>query len=539
MFCRAAGEVGSSQRKNRMRQRPRNPDGSAGWRPADILQAMCSLRSATAGLVDCDGSRSLTRWRRTGARGRSIASKYRDSPNKGSEYGQGKTRAHEGLPRRGFAWTSSQGVAAVTTSDLVGLRIKTVRRQRGLSQAQLAHPELSDSYVSLIESGKRTPTPAVLELLAQKLDCSLSYLVNGVTAEQMEDIELALGYARLAMENGEISEARTRFAELLADNNLAGLQSLRQDTEYGLALAAEACGDHDDAIAILNQLRLQEISQERRIEVAIAMCRAYRDSERLTEAVQVAEEIISFSPRPAWSDLLVELGATLLLAYLQRGDLLRARQFAAELLNAADTLGTPRSMVAAHWNAAHVANAAGHGEEALTFAERAMALQAETGQPRNIARMRLALGQLQSRIHPDDIATAHETVLKAVAETPQTSSSTVDRARSLVELARVEVIEGDLAHAAEHATAVRDLLPASALVLRAEAGLLLSLVNGGAGYTEKAQEHLQQVRELLIPLPDSRRSAAIWYATAETTEQLGDQDGAVEAYQRALACAGL
>ncbi len=46
---------------------------------------------------------------------------------------------------------SSQGAAAVTTSDLVGLRIKTVRRQRGLSQAQLAHPELSDSYVSLIE----------------------------------------------------------------------------------------------------------------------------------------------------------------------------------------------------------------------------------------------------------------------------------------------------------------------------------------------------------------------------------------------------
>jgi transcriptional regulator with XRE-family HTH domain len=59
----------------------------------------------------------------------------------------------------------------VTSQGLVGERIKAIRRQRGLSQAQLAHPELSDSYVSLIESGKRTPTPAVLELLAQKLDC--------------------------------------------------------------------------------------------------------------------------------------------------------------------------------------------------------------------------------------------------------------------------------------------------------------------------------------------------------------------------------
>ncbi len=51
-----------------------------------------------------------------------------------------------------------------------------------------------------------------MELLANKLDCSLSYLINGVTAEQMEDIELALGYARLALENGEVAEARTRFA---------------------------------------------------------------------------------------------------------------------------------------------------------------------------------------------------------------------------------------------------------------------------------------------------------------------------------------
>ncbi|MFI6597100.1 helix-turn-helix domain-containing protein [Nonomuraea sp. NPDC050536] len=427
----------------------------------------------------------------------------------------------------------------MTTSDLVGLRIKTVRRQRGLSQAQLAHPELSDSYVSLIESGKRTPTPAVLELLAQKLDCSLSYLVNGVTAEQMEDIELALGYARLAMENGEISEARTRFAELLANNNLTGLQSLRQDTELGLALASEACGDHVEAIAILNQLRQEDITSERRIEIAIALCRAYRDSERLTEAVQVGEEILGSAARPAWSDLLVELGATLLSAYLERGDLLRARQFAAELLNAADTLGTPRSTVAANWNAAYVASAAGHGDEALTFAERAMAVQAETGQPRNTARMRVALAQLHLRNRPGEAHIAREALRKAVAETSQTSVSTVDRARTMVELARAEIITGDIAEAAEHAADARALLPDSALALGAAANLLLGLAYTATGRLTEARHHVESVRDWLSPMPDTSRSASNWYATAQTMEQLGDEDRAVEAYQRALACAGL
>lgn len=427
----------------------------------------------------------------------------------------------------------------MTTSDLVGLRIKTVRRQRGLSQAQLAHPELSDSYVSLIESGKRTPTPAVLELLAQKLDCSLSYLINGVTAEQMEDIELALGYARLALENGEVSEARTRFTELLANNNLTGLTPLRQDTEFGLALAAEAGGDLDQAISILLRLREEELPVDRSIEIAIVLCRVYRESERLTEAVEVGEQILGSSARPTWTDLLVELGGTLLAAYMERGDLLRARQFAAELLNAADALGTPRSIVAANWMASNTAFAAGHFEEALSFSERAMAVQIENGQPRSIARMRVALAQKRLQSRPHEAALVRDALRATVVELEQTSASTIDRARALVDLARAEVMSGELDEAVQHATEGRRLLPSTGMALGAEADLLLTRVYGSVGRTDEAKGHVGSVREWLTPLPDSRRSAATWYATAETMEQLGDSEGAVEAYQRALACAGL
>ncbi|MEV4115475.1 tetratricopeptide repeat protein [Nonomuraea sp. NPDC049695] len=426
----------------------------------------------------------------------------------------------------------------MTTSDLVGLRIKTVRRQRGLSQAQLAHPELSDSYVSLIESGKRTPTPAVLELLAQKLDCSLSYLVNGVTAEQMEDIELALGYARLALENGEVNEARARFAELLANNNLTGLTALRQDTEFGLALATEACGDLDQAIPMLLRLRDEELPSERRIEIAMVLCRVYRDSERLTEAVEVGEQMLGGNGRQ-WTDLLVELAATLLSAYMERGDLLRARQFAAELLNAADVLGSPRSIVAANWMASNVAYATGHNEEALSFAERAMAVQLENGQPRSIARMRLALLQKRLRGRPAEAAAVRDVLRKTVAEFEGTSTSTIDRARLHMELACAEYMTGDLDKAAEHAMIARDLLPEFGHVLGAESNLLLGSIYGSTGRLDDAGRYVANVRDWLVPLPDSRRSAATWYATAETLEQLGDSDGAVEAYQRALACAGL
>jgi tetratricopeptide (TPR) repeat protein len=398
---------------------------------------------------------------------------------------------------------------------------------------------LSDSYVSLIESGKRTPTPAVLELLAQKLDCSLSYLINGVTAEQMEDIELALGYARLALENGEVNEARTRFVELLANNNLTGLTTLRQETEFGLALAYEAAGDVDEAISLLLQLREEELPNERRIEVATVLCRAYRESERLTEAVEVGEQMLAGSARLSWNDQLVELAATLLWSYMQRGDLLRARQFAAELLNAADVLGTPRAIVAANWNASSVAYATGHNEEALSFAERAMAVQVETGQPRAIARMRTALLQRRLRARHNEIASVRDALSAAVVEHEQTSTSQVDRARIHMELAYAENLIGNFDKAVEHAKITLDLIPEFGHVLGAEANLLLSRVYSAVGRDQDAAGHVASVRDWLTPLPDTRRSASTWYATAETMEQLGDSDGTVEAYQRALACVGL
>lgn len=427
----------------------------------------------------------------------------------------------------------------MTTSDLIGLRIKTVRRQRGLSQAQLAHPELSDSYVSLIESGKRTPTPAVLELLAQKLDCSLSYLLNGVTAEQMEDIELSLGYANMALENGEVQEARARFAELLGNHNLAGLTSLRQDTQYGLALALEACGELEEAISMLSRLQAEDLGSERHSGVAIALCRVYRLSDRLSDAIKVGEAVLGGPSRPAWNDGLIELGATLLLAYLHSGDLLRARQFAAELLNAAEMLNTPRAIVAAYWNAAAVAESTGHGEEALTFAERALAIQSENGHPRNLARLRVAYAFLKRRVSPEAVDEVRDMLNRAEEQLAETSASTLDRANTKVELARTEIMAGNLEQAIAHGRAAQDLMPPTARAQEAEAHLMLSRAYGGLGRTAEAENELAAVCEWLTPLPDSRRVAGTWYAAAETMEQLGDADGAAEAYQRALACVGL
>ncbi|GAA4555402.1 helix-turn-helix domain-containing protein [Planotetraspora kaengkrachanensis] len=428
----------------------------------------------------------------------------------------------------------------MVAQDLVGQRIKAIRRQRGLSQAQLAHPELSDSYVSLIESGKRTPTPAVLELLAQKLDCSLTYLVNGVTAEQMQELEVGLSFARMALENGEVEEASRRFAELLADNSLAGLVSLRQDAQYGYALALEACGELAEAIAVLSELRESEtVPAERKIAVALAMCRCHRERGDFSAAVQVGEAVLADVGSGGWTDGLVELGATLLLAYLVRGDLMRAGHFAAELLVAAEGLGSPRANVASCWNAALVAEKAGRGEEAMSLIERALAIHSETGDQRNLARLHQAYAFTMLRVRPSDVEKARDLLLRAARDYEETATSMSDKARCSLSLAYAELTLDHPEDAAEHASAARDLMNESAGGLNLDAYLLLSQAHHLLHRDEESDAELSQVSTWLEGSPQTRKLAEKWMAVAELRDRAGNPDLSVAAYQKALACAGL
>ncbi|MEV5413265.1 helix-turn-helix domain-containing protein [Thermopolyspora sp. NPDC052614] len=429
----------------------------------------------------------------------------------------------------------------MTTRDLISKRIKEIRRQRGLSQAQLAHPELSDSYISLIESGSRTPTPAVLELIASKLDCSVSYLVNGVTAEEMEELELTLRYARMALENGEIAEARKRYTELLANPVLPSLTSLRLEAEYGAALAAEACGELQEAINLLTRIRdsAEELmTDERRVAVAIALSRCYHDLGETALAIEVAEKEISQMSGAGWTDELIELGSTLLASYFDRGDLLRAHHYAKELLSAAEALGTPRAIVAANWNAAHVADLLGNGEEAVPLAERAMVVQSENGEPRNIARLRTAYAAIRLRNRPDESAACRDLLLRAERELRESASSTLDLAFCLQHLAIAELGLGHVELAIDYAQRAIDLLENHPDV-RADVQVILGQAYLLLGRRREAAAQVNAAIEVMELGPIQRTTAESWLTAAAVLEGAGDQENSAIAYMRAMECGGL
>ena len=75
----------------------------------------------------------------------------------------------------------------------VGSNIREVRTKLGMTQAQLAAPEFSISYISAIERGKIRPSLKALSILARRLDVPLTFLLEGSPAGAAE--VRAVGYS--------------------------------------------------------------------------------------------------------------------------------------------------------------------------------------------------------------------------------------------------------------------------------------------------------------------------------------------------------
>src|SRR3569833_940774 len=97
----------------------------------------------------------------------------------------------------------------------VGERVSNLSLSKNQTQEQLAGTELSDSYISLIESGKRTPTPAVVRLLASRLGCLPEYLSEGIEPEERLHLQVRARHAELSLLGGAPEQALAWIGELL------------------------------------------------------------------------------------------------------------------------------------------------------------------------------------------------------------------------------------------------------------------------------------------------------------------------------------
>jgi tetratricopeptide (TPR) repeat protein len=430
------------------------------------------------------------------------------------------------------------------SQESLGERIRNLRLRRNMSQAQLAWPELSDSYVSLIESGKRTPAPSMVALLARKLDCSTAYLVTGVTEEAMSGLQETLRYAQIALDNGATDEARTCFAEVIAHPALPDLPALAYEAHWGHALALEAIGALDEAIAEIGHaagLTSPQADPDRWAELHTALSRCHREQGDLAASIAVGERALECLTETSaqWTDAMVMLGATTLGAYYYRGDLAYANQLAQTLIARAEAIGSPRALMAVYWNAAFVAESRGEFEVGLKLAERAIALLGEENDPRNLSRLRMAYAMLLLDAHPEQAEKAQELLLSAERELETSSASTVDTGWCLTTQARAQLLLGRPVEAAAFARRATDLLQKTAGLAIAQAYTVLGEAYSRLDRHDEAVKVLSQAVEYMEKMEAHRPAARTWFDLAELLGAAGRADGQKAAFERALSCMDL
>ncbi|MFN8147109.1 MAG: helix-turn-helix transcriptional regulator [Candidatus Nanopelagicales bacterium] len=423
--------------------------------------------------------------------------------------------------------------------DGFGRRLRRLREAAGLSQTALAGDDLHPSYISMLESGRRAPTPAALAVIARRLGVG----VDELTGVPRDDLEGPVALAESALGLGRPQEALDLLEGAAAGPAELGASPLLLRAARARATALERVGRLEDAIVVLEEISdayaAAPVSPER-LETVVALVRCYRDVGDLDRAIDVGER-----ERERLQELLsgrlhthADLVSTLAGAYSERGDFVRATALLDDLLEETSLHGTFEEQASAYWNAAITATERGRAGEGLHLAEQASALLSVGSNLR--ARARLQVTRAWVLLAQDQPQAAEaRAILRAALPDLRQYDGPVVVASAETELARCEVLLGRPEVARRHAQSALRRMGADQRVERARALAALGSALLQDGDAAGGATALDEAAELLEQVQASRQAAAVWRQLVEVHKASGDAVRALEAAEKAMAVVGL
>ncbi|MGW0514256.1 helix-turn-helix domain-containing protein [Streptomyces olivaceoviridis] len=427
----------------------------------------------------------------------------------------------------------------MTPNEGLGAHIRRLRRAAGLSQEALARPNLSPSYISLLEAGKRLPSQEVLAQLAERLGCTPRDLTGVIPEPDSVNLEIELSYAQLALRDGDSRTALDAFtalrAKLPAGEERKGLGFA---TELGIAQCLEQLGQLEQAVRGFESLLERCGEQGRgvldRLGVAMLLCRCYRALGEVSRAVDVAERALADADAAGLPPTVaqLELLSALIGVYCERGDLHRANFLAGEAMSRAKLMDDRRELGGAYWTAGTALHRRGRSGEALELVRKAVALFAEGDDARALARVRNA--QAMVLLHADDPSPeTARALLEQSAATLRALGGGLDVVDAETALGRAEVMLGRPEQAIRHAETALGLLGPDHPLERARVHLVLAAAHLLQDDHEAAQAAYGRGALLLEAAEAGRQAAFAWAELGEILEKSGESERAVWAYRRA------
>jgi transcriptional regulator with XRE-family HTH domain len=286
--------------------------------------------------------------------------------------------------------------APETGPESIGQRLRRLRLERGLSQRDLSSPGVSYAYISRIEAGARRPSVKALRQLARKLQVSPEYLETGSDLRDVDERELRLADAELALRLGQqADETEQTLRDILEEATAAGDTKSGVRASVALGLSAASAGRSAEAIERLEPAT-QSLSPARRPDVYEALGRCYAALGDTRRAVDLFSTCLDGVKEEAPDDTATHIRFATYLSYAltDLGDLSTAESVLDDALEDAEKVADAYTRIRLYWSLARLSGLQDQPAAALDYVRRAIALLEVTEDTLHLARARLLCGTI-------------------------------------------------------------------------------------------------------------------------------------------------
>jgi tetratricopeptide (TPR) repeat protein len=420
--------------------------------------------------------------------------------------------------------------------EVIGRRVQRLRRERGLTQRQLAEPSYTSAYISTLEAGRVRPSDDALRYLAERLGVDFEELATGRPARLATALRLRLTEARRTLATGRAQEAAGQYAELLDEAERHGLTEERAAALLGLGECAVETGELRAARERFEEAErlLADAPLPARVPALRGRAVTHYLAGELRYAVYLLETAIDELNRSGLHDpdALLLLYAGIIGPYMDMGAHARAAQAAEFALALAPQASDPALVARMHRSVARTLLAEGRVAEADASLAKAAELYRTLQLRTELANCHWMRGY---------VCAQNGELERAESELRQALTMLAER-RAALYSSQVTVELADVLHrrgrSEETSRLLREVLgelsSERGAVHAAAAHRLLGIIAEDAGDTEAAEEHYVRALSLLERAGAVGDLADLCRLLGDLLRRTGRVEAALDAYRTGL-----
>lgn len=420
--------------------------------------------------------------------------------------------------------------------ETIGRRVQRLRRERGLTQRQLAEPAYTPAYISTLEAGRVRPSDEALRHLAERLGVAFDELATGRPAHLATGLRLRLTDAQRTLATGEAEVAAEQYAALLAEAEEYGLTAERAAALLGLGECAMELGDLVAGRQYFERAEkcLHDAPLPSRVPALRGRAVSHYLAGELRYACYLLETTLDELNRSGLHDpdALLLLYASAIGPYMDMGAHARAAQAAEFALALAPQVQDPALVARMHRSVARTLLAEGRLAEADSNLAKAAELYRQLQIRTELANCHWMRGYLYAQ--NGELERAERELREALAM--------LSEKRAALYSSQVAVELADVLHrrgrSAEAARLLRDVLgdigPERGAVHSAAAHRLLGIIAEDGRDTEAAEEHYVRALSLLERAGAAGDLADLCRLLGDLLRRTGRVEAALDAYRTGL-----